>query len=244
MSPKRISRLLDPHAWSNFPDWVPSAEDYREIDVDEYWLAVKALEPEELIRALAEREFWQVTLKWMGLTEKQKKAFRKSFFSEDGSKGRMSAIYGLSASRRLAEEALLKVAKAYWDFVMPDLTMEESGPPPTLPADADGRVWDCERIGREFVRLAAWPDGGAEAFTKLAAAAKGMPVEADAEGKSLARAWRGFCEYVRKHETMPTIGDFQELTGLAFDAKGQSTGSKLRKKLGLCLPISKQKWKV
>jgi hypothetical protein len=240
MNPKRISRVLNPW-WPGGPGDTPSADDYHEFDVDEYWIAVTAMGPEELIRALAKCEFWQVTLKWMGLTKRQEKVFWTSFISEAASKGRMEAIDGLPASRRLAEKALIKAARAYWAFVFPDLTNEDDEPLPTLYGDQDGPEWDCDRIGWEFVKLIAFPDGGAEALTKLAAAAKRMPMEADSKDTFLARAWRGFCEFVQKHETLPTIGDFQGLTGLEWDAKGQSTGSKVRKKLGLNLPISKKK---
>lgn len=238
MKSVRYSKILNPY-WSGVSDEIPPESAWMHVNVEDYWEEVAQMDPEtQLLDELSDYYFWQVTLNHMELGKEFADAFWKSFFTPKAKQSREVAKYGLPGSRRIPEATLVKAARAYWDWILPDLKIEDASSHP-LYADDDGREWDCERIGWEFVRLVTSND--TKAFKRLGDAASVEPgSEMSADDAALSKAWRGFCLYVQKHQTLPTIAEFQAAAGLSNDDNDRSYGSKRRKQLGIRLPISRK----
>ncbi len=234
MSTKRFSKVLNPHWWTSRPDEIPPESEWVTFDVDEYWEKIGKMDFEsELIHALADNEFWQVTLGHMGLTVRQSKKFKKHFFTPKAARGRQRAIHGTVAFNRISEANLVKAARAVWDCAIPNL---ETGETASLFQDDDGREWDSARLGWEFVMLVI--HGKHQAFKKIAGLLEksSAPVATELEmpnPTNYVAAWRGFCAYVRDKKTLPTKLAFKRVAGLLKRPNADSNGTKAMRALGL-----------
>ena len=79
----------------------------------------------ELIHELSGNFFWQVTLDHMNLSDSQREAFCRGFFTADARRGRLRATYGTIAFNRMSASHLVNAANAMWASLFSDLETGE-----------------------------------------------------------------------------------------------------------------------
>jgi hypothetical protein len=233
MKAKRYSRILNPYWTESHPDEEPPESEWMKIDVENYWKKVLQMDFEsELILEVADHYFWQVMLEHIGLSDEEREVFGKSFFTAKASEGRYRAIHGTIGLNRLSESHLVDASNAIWGSIFRN---EETGEDYSKLLEDEYGVWDNARIGHEFVKLIVFRDH--KAFKKIAEILKQKPgvTRATSEEKftpNYAKAWRGFCSYIRDNQKLPTKLAFKRVGGFSKDHRDPN-GTKAMKALGL-----------